>query len=232
MRAGHIELVYRGSARTGASCMFIYHPVLTCGVLTLSFAMLASSFLSYRGGISLQKKLSSSLTRCFSDNIFRTEVADSHRPSGWSIDYHASSFFIGSCFSENISSRLRQHKFHVLSNPQGILFNPVSIEKCIVDVISQNDVHPTHDIVYDSRTLVHHAWDAHSDFSSLSKDDVVQQLHERRRASLSFLRNATVAFVTLGTSKVHALKESGRIVANCHQRKISACPQMRNESAV
>lgn len=212
--------------------MFIFHPVLTCGLLTLSFVMLASSFLSYRGGISLQKKLSRTFTRNFSGNIFRTEVSDSHRPSGWSIDYHSSSFFIGSCFSENISSRLRQHKFHVLSNPQGILFNPVSIEKCIVDVVSQNDVHPTHDIVYDTRTLVHHAWDAHSDFSSLSKDDVMQQLHERRRTSLSFLRNATVAFVTLGTSKVHALKESGRIVANCHQRKISACVYMRNQLAV
>lgn len=198
--------------------MFIHYPVVT---LTLSLAMLASSFLSFRCGVSLPTKLSRPLTRHFSGNIFRTEVSDFHRPS-WSIDYHASSFFIGSCFSEHISSRLRQHKFHVLSNPQGILFNPISIEKCLVDVIAQNEVHPTHDIVFDARSLVYHAWDAHSDFSSLSKEEVVQQLHERRRASLSFLRNATVAFVTLGTSKVHALKESGRIVANCHQRTISA----------
>ena len=38
---------------------------------------------------------------------------------------------IGSCFTEQIGNRLQSHKFTTLQNPNGILFNPVSISKAI-----------------------------------------------------------------------------------------------------
>ncbi|MGQ7422877.1 GSCFA domain-containing protein, partial [Streptococcus suis] len=34
---------------------------------------------------------------------------------------------IGSCFTENIVALLREKKFSVLENPNGILFNPISV---------------------------------------------------------------------------------------------------------
>ena len=34
---------------------------------------------------------------------------------------------IGSCFTENIGAKLDKYKFTTLQNPNGILFNPVSV---------------------------------------------------------------------------------------------------------
>lgn len=169
---------------------------------------------------------------------YRTEVLDKVKVP-WKIDHSDELFFIGSCFSENISHLLRLNKFCTLSNPQGILFNPVSIEKCIVDIASSSPIED-HDIVFDERSKVYHAWDSHSDFSSQNRADMVHNIIESRARSLAYLRRAKTAFITLGTSKVPLLKichneivtrffimyqvhclvnQSQRIVANCHQRK-------------
>ena len=51
------------------------------------------------------------------------------------IDYHSKLLLIGSCFSENISNKLSYFKFQTYSNPFGILFNPIAIEKLISNAI-------------------------------------------------------------------------------------------------
>ena len=47
------------------------------------------------------------------------------------ITYRDSILLIGSCFTENMSERLNAHKFRVLSNPHGILFNPMSVAQSL-----------------------------------------------------------------------------------------------------
>ena len=47
---------------------------------------------------------------------------------------------IGSCFTENIATKLKQHKFTVLENPNGILFNPISIAKSFQSYISNQPI--------------------------------------------------------------------------------------------
>ena len=44
---------------------------------------------------------------------------------------------IGSCFTENIGMKLAKHKFSILENPNGILFNPVSVSEAIINIIEQ-----------------------------------------------------------------------------------------------
>ena len=39
---------------------------------------------------------------------------------------------IGSCFTEQIGHKLSQHKFTVMENPNGILFNPESISNALI----------------------------------------------------------------------------------------------------
>ena len=38
---------------------------------------------------------------------------------------------IGSCFTENMGEKLAKHLFHVLENPNGVLFNPVSVAEAL-----------------------------------------------------------------------------------------------------
>ena len=68
---------------------------------------------------------------------------------------------IGSCFTENIGTKLRQHKFSVLENPNGILFNPVSISKSVHSYISDQ---PTleENLFYQNECW--NSWDHHSRF--------------------------------------------------------------------
>ena len=43
------------------------------------------------------------------------------------ISHNHQLLLIGSCFTENIAARLRSYKFHSIENPNGIIFNPVSV---------------------------------------------------------------------------------------------------------
>ena len=54
-------------------------------------------------------------------------IAKSNAP----IDYSSKIVSIGSCFADNIGEKFDFFKFQTTSNPFGIIFNPVSIEKII-----------------------------------------------------------------------------------------------------
>ena len=51
------------------------------------------------------------------------------------INHYHPLFLIGSCFTENIGEKLKRHKFQILENPNGILFNPVSVGDALTDYI-------------------------------------------------------------------------------------------------
>ena len=53
------------------------------------------------------------------------------KPFATKIKHHQKLLLIGSCFTENMDAKLKLHKFNVLENPNGILFNPISITKSI-----------------------------------------------------------------------------------------------------
>ena len=52
------------------------------------------------------------------------------------ITYASAILLTGSCFTEHIADRLIQHKFNVVSNPNGILFNPLSVADSLNGYIS------------------------------------------------------------------------------------------------
>ena len=47
------------------------------------------------------------------------------------INYIDNIFLIGSCFTEHIGKRLEELKFPVLQNPNGILFDPISVTQSL-----------------------------------------------------------------------------------------------------
>lgn len=54
------------------------------------------------------------------------------------ITHHNKLMLVGSCFTENIGDKLRKHKFNVYENPNGILFNPVSVSEAVINVVECN----------------------------------------------------------------------------------------------
>ena len=49
------------------------------------------------------------------------------KPPEKKISYNDKVMVVGSCFTEHIGGRLQDLKFQVLQNPNGILFDPVSV---------------------------------------------------------------------------------------------------------
>ena len=63
-------------------------------------------------------------------------LPDPEFESSFKIRHKDNLFFIGSCFSENISSYFKERKFNCVNNPHGVLYNPVSVAKSISNIIN------------------------------------------------------------------------------------------------
>src|SRR6476619_7686691 len=80
------------------------------------------------------------------------------------ISYVLKILLLGSCFTENIGQKLEQYKFNVLMNPNGILFNPLSVAEAIGSYVDN--------IQISTESLFHfkegwHSWKHHSRFSGI-----------------------------------------------------------------
>lgn len=117
--------------------------------------------------------------------------------SKFKIDYTSNLLFLGSCFAENISKKFQQRKFHTLTNPLGMVYNPLSIENLVAKLTSKKD-EPW------SR------WDYQGEFSN-------EELGRTIKETKYFLKGSDAVFITLGTAFVYFLKESHKAVANCHK---------------
>lgn len=64
----------------------------------------------------------------------------------------------------------------------------------------------------------YHSWHHHSSYSSLSVSSMVEKMNNDILAAHTNLIQAKILFITLGTARVHILKESNEIVSNCHKQ--------------
>lgn len=149
---------------------------------------------------------------------FRFEF-DIH-PLQESIAHHHKLFLIGSCFTENIGEKLKKHKFNVFENPNGILFNPVSVAEAIINII-ENKQYTQADLFNYNEGW--HSWQHHSRFSGISADDALQKINSSTKQAHSFLKQADFILITLGSAWVYTLTEhalnatKGSVAANNHK---------------
>lgn len=121
---------------------------------------------------------------------------------------------IGSCFVENIGTRMTDLKFQTDVNPFGTLYNPASISHALRRLIQSQ---PYEDKELFSAGGMFHSFDHHSRFSALTAEACLTQINTRLEYSARFLRQCQRLVVTWGTSWIYREKESGKIVGNCHK---------------
>ena len=143
---------------------------------------------------------------------FRTEISPAE--SAKKIDLDSRLLTIGSCFSEEIGTRLRDNKFQVLNNPFGTIYNPVSIAKLLTK-IRDNDPF-TEDRFVKSQD-VYYSYDFHGRLSALTSDQLKETSDSALARSHNFFTESDWILITLGTSVVYRLTDSQEIVANCHK---------------
>lgn len=122
---------------------------------------------------------------------------------------------IGSCFSDDIGKKLSDHKFNVMANPFGNIFNPISIHKILC--MALNETHPD-DFSFLERDGSYFHFDFHSDWNdtdqSILKKNIAEHLSKVREA----LMTCKFLIITYGTAWVYENKETKAIVANCHKK--------------
>jgi hypothetical protein len=137
------------------------------------------------------------------------------------INHQHKLLLIGSCFTENIGTKLKQLKFSLLENPNGILFNPISIATAVESYIA-NKEYTSADIFYQNECW--NSWDHHSRFSHPDKNICLQQINQSQQLAHSYLQTTNFMLITLGSAFVYEIiaKDSlqgvsGHVVANCHK---------------
>ncbi len=148
---------------------------------------------------------------------FRTEFKI--QPSNFNISHTHSLLFIGSCFTENIGFKLNRLKFNACINPFGILFNPDSIYYSISRLLSGEKY--TMDEISE-KNGIWHSFDYHSDFSSTNKIECLNKINEAFKLGKERICDADILFITFGSAHLYQLKESQKLVSNCHKYPSSA----------
>jgi GSCFA family len=130
------------------------------------------------------------------------------------IEYGNKILLIGSCFTEHISSRLAEHKFSILSNPNGILFNPLSVADSITGYLSHRQ-YVAADLFYLNELW--NSWDHHTRFSHIDPQQALQNINSEQAAAATFVRQADYLIITLGSAFQYYLRDTMRAVANNHR---------------
>ncbi len=135
------------------------------------------------------------------------------------IDYSSQLLLLGSCFAENIGSKLAHYQFQQLQNPFGILFHPLAITNLILNAIEGREYSEKEIFFHKERW---HSFEAHSSLSAPSKEKVLLQLNKGIVKTKAQLQNATHIVISLGTAWIYRHLQSNSTVVNCHKVAQSA----------
>ncbi|WP_289665365.1 GSCFA domain-containing protein [Flavobacterium panacagri] len=143
---------------------------------------------------------------------FRTQIPISKSNSP--IDYHSKVLSMGSCFAENMAEKFDYFKFQNETNPFGIIFNPVSIEK-LFKRVCQEQWFEEKDVFFHNERW--HSFEAHSDLSNADRQELLETLNKAILETNKQLKEATHLIITFGTSWIYKVLEKDEVVANCHK---------------
>ncbi len=143
---------------------------------------------------------------------FRTEIEI--KPSRGKIDYNSPVMFAGSCFAEDIGKQLSYGKMKVLTNPFGVLYNPLSTSRSL-ELIMEGKAFTKKDLYrYEDKYL---SFSHDTSFSSRDINDSLNKINHSIMSAHNFLSAASFLFITFGTAWVYKWKDDNSVVANCHK---------------
>jgi len=143
---------------------------------------------------------------------FTTPV--SLKKSNQPIHYSSKIVSLGSCFAENMGDKFDYFKFQVTTNPFGIIFNSVSIERLIYRAVHQLEFDEDDVFFYNE---CWHCYEVHSVLNAHGKEELLAHLNQTLHHFRNQIQESTHCIITYGTSWVYRLKHSNQIVANCHK---------------
>jgi hypothetical protein len=136
------------------------------------------------------------------------------KPLETKIDYQSQLLWMGSCFAENMGNQFAQLGFSQLTNPFGILFQPLALQRLVERALQANYFTQT-DLVYHNGLW--HCFELHSICSNSDPEAMLKQLNAKLTLLKIQLEQSTHIGFTLGTAWVYRHLERDEVVANCHK---------------
>ena len=139
-------------------------------------------------------------------------------PAPVSISYHDRITVLGSCFADEIGTRLADAGFQVLSNPFGTLYNPVSIGNAVARLGSG--------VPFTAEDVVEMGAGAgrfcsfwhHTSFARETAEAFLENANRSLAEASAFWKDCNKVIVTLGTAWAFRFEGTGETVANCLKR--------------
>ena len=135
---------------------------------------------------------------------WRTEIDIPKSP--WQLTPESRVLLVGSCFTDEIGTKMQAHGLHTDCNPTGVLYNPLSIVQSLNGDMRIELVE--HDGLF-------HSMSHHGSFSGTDSEQVLRRCLESQAQLHMSLEQADVVFVTFGTAYVYY--RNNQVVANCHK---------------
>ena len=130
------------------------------------------------------------------------------------IDYSHQLFLMGSCFADNIGNKLKQFKLNTTLNPNGILFNPISIAVAIESYINSSEIN-SEDVVFNND--LYHSLNHHGSYSDTDKNALINSINRSIKNAHNALKKCDYLIITFGSSNVYVYNNTNSVVANCHK---------------
>lgn len=143
---------------------------------------------------------------------FRTVIVTKEFP--FTINHKDPITSTGSCFSDHLGQRMQQLKFNILTNPFGVIFNPIPLFRSLELSLTDADVEENHII---ERHGYYHHLSFHSDVTETSKEGLIESIESKQKATKDQIGKSKHLILTLGTAFGFRYHQSGRFVANCHR---------------
>ena len=134
------------------------------------------------------------------------------------ISYKDKIMMLGSCFSDNIGSRLKNYGFDVCVNPFGTLYNPASILSGVSRLLGGKCFCEDECVEIgagDSRTC---SFFHHTSFARETGSEFIENANASLAAAAEFFRKCNKVIITLGTSWCYRHIGKDMIVSNCLKR--------------
>ena len=121
---------------------------------------------------------------------------------------------MGSCFATNIGALLADARFRPDVNPFGVLYNPLSVSTALRELVTGR-LYKEEDLFFFRECW--HSPMHHGSFSAFTPEETLHTINSRLHHGYKKLPELNWLIVTMGTAYVYKQKESGQVVANCHQ---------------
>lgn len=134
------------------------------------------------------------------------------------VSYANRTMVVGSCFADEIGSRMIDAGFDAMVNPFGTLYNPVSISNSLGRLASGVPFAEGECVEMGAGAGLVCSWSHHTSFARPAGKEFLDNANKSLSEASAFFAGCDRVVVTLGTSWCFRLNSSGETVSNCLKR--------------